>query len=54
MNRYTVSELRAHLYDTMVDLSAQKDNWRLKAEDRRRLDEACSQLNIVIEHLGDY
>lgn len=47
----TVNELIDHLYDTMMDLSAHKDNWRLKAEDKKRLDTACSELNIVIDHL---
>lgn len=47
----TVNELIDHLYDMMTDLGVLKDNWRLKAEDRKRLDNASSELNIVIDHL---
>ena len=50
----TIDEMKEYLLDTMLAISEHKDNWRLNAEDKNRLDNACSELNIVIEHLESY
>lgn len=50
----TLDELKDRLYDLMISISEHKDNWRLKAEDKRRLDNAASELGIVLDHLEDY
>ncbi len=54
-NKYaTKDEMLEYLYDTMLAIAEHKDNWRLHAEDKHRLDMACSELNIVIENLKEY
>ena len=50
----TIEEMKEYLFDTMMAVAEHKDNWRLNAEDKNRLDNACSELNIVLEHLGEY
>ena len=50
----TIDEMKEYLFDTMMAISEHKDNWRLNAEDKNRLDNACSELNIVLEHLESY
>jgi cob(I)alamin adenosyltransferase len=50
----TIEEMKEYLFDTMMAVSEHKDNWRLNAEDKNRLDNACSELNIVLEHLNSY
>lgn len=54
-NKYaTKDEMIEYLYNTMLAIAEHKDNWRLNAGDRHRLDLACSELNIVIENLKEY
>ncbi len=54
MKYATIEEMKEYLFDTMLAISEHKDNWRLTTADKTRLDNACSELNIVIENLNGY